>query len=125
MEKVKVKSTKIKKEGEKNGKKWIIREVEVEKLSDGHLVKGDSFDEFKEDEECEIEIIPNQNSQYNPTFKKAGSSAGGKKGFTKDYTFEKRKTALECAVQMCVAGKVTPDQLVATRDKFFEYLNTK
>lgn len=120
MEKVKIAKTTIKRSGEKDGKPWKIYEVT---LSDGR--KGDSFDEFNEGEECEIEVKANSNPNYNPTFKKAGKE-GGKRGFApKDYTFEKRKTALECAVQMCVSGKVTPEQLVATRDKFFEYLNTK
>lgn len=64
-EKVKVKSITIKKEGMKDNKAWKITEVTLE---DGR--KGDSFQEFKEGEECEIEVKPNSNPQYNPTFVK-------------------------------------------------------
>lgn len=54
------------------------------------------------------------------------NGAGSKKSFpARDYTFEKRKTALECSVSMVVSGKIGISQLEQCRDKFFEYLNTK
>lgn len=118
MEKVKVKSSTIKKQGEKNGKKWTIYEVI---LDDGR--KGDCFDEIKDGQEYEIEIKANSNPQYNPSFALVKEQ---KKGFApRDYTFDKRRVALECAVS-CVVNKVVgPDKLNETRDKFFAYLNEK
>lgn len=54
------------------------------------------------------------------------NGAPGKKPFpAKDYTFEKRKVALECSVSMVATGKINLNQLEQCRDKFFEYLNTK
>ena len=122
MEKVKVKSVKVKKEGVKNGKAWKIYEVQLE---DGRT--GDSFNEFKEGEEVEIEIKPNANAQYAPNFKRVDASGGTKKGFgaPKDYTFEKKRVALECAVALINGGHIKIDQLESCRDRFFTYLNEK
>jgi hypothetical protein len=116
--KAKVVSVKIKKTGNKNGKPWTIREIE---LDNGR--KGDSFDEFTEGEDVEVEATPNSNIEYNDTFKKVGASA--KKPFTKDWTFEKKRVALECATSLVAAGKVDMKNLVECRDKFFTYLNEK
>lgn len=118
MEKVKVKSSIIKKQGEKNNKKWTIYEVTLE---DGR--KGDCFDEVKEGQEYEIEIKPNTNPQYNPSFVVAKEQ---KKGFApRDYTFDKKRVALECAVSMANNKLIALDKLNETRDKFFAYLNEK
>ena len=118
MEKVKVKSCTIKKNGEKNGKKWTIHEVTLE---DGR--KGDSFDEMKEGGEYEIEVKANSNPQYNPSFILHKEQ---KKGFPqRDYTFDKKKSALELAVSFVVNKVVGADKLNETRDKFFAYLNEK
>ena len=118
MEKVKIKSVKLKKEGTKNGKAWKIYEVQLE---DGRT--GDSFNEFKEGEECEIEVKPNSNPQYNPNFEKVGAKKGF--GAPKDYTFEKKRVALECAVALINGGHIKIDQLESCRDRFFTYLNEK
>jgi len=119
MEKVKVKSSLIKKQGEKNdGTKWTIWEITLE---DGR--KGDSFNEMKVGQEYEIEIKPNSNPQYNPSFVVAKEQ---KKGFaTRDYTFDKKRVALECAVSMANNKLIALDKLNETRDKFFAYLNEK
>lgn len=118
MEKVKVTSSIVKKSGEKNGKKWTIYEVT---LSDGR--KGDSFDEMKEGQEYEIEVKPNSNPQYNPSFIVAKEQ---KKGFApRDYTFDKRRVALECAISLINSKLIGLDKLTETRDKFFAYLNEK
>ena len=119
MEKVKVKSSTIKKQGEKNGKKWTIYEVILE---DGR--KGDSFDEMKDGQEYELEIKPNSNPQYNPAFILPKEQKKG--GFApRDYTFDKRRVALECAVSMANNKLINLDKLTETRDKFFAYLNEK
>lgn len=119
MEKVKVKSCTIKKSGKKNNKKWTIHEVTLE---DGR--KGDSFDEMKEGQEYEIEIKANSNPSYNPSFTIQNKEQ--KKGFApKDYTFEKKRTALELAIVMLNNKHILIDKLNDTRDKFFAYLNEK
>lgn len=118
MEKVKVKSSTIKKQGEKNGKKWTIYEVTLE---DGR--KGDCFDEMVAGQEYEIEIKANSNPQYNPSFALVKEQ---KKGFApRDYTFDKKRVALECAVSMTVNKAIPLEKLAETRDKFFAYLNEK
>ena len=121
MEKVKVDIIRIKKEGlSKEGKPYKLYEVQ---LMDGR--KGDSFSDFLNGEECEIEIKENANPAYNPFFIKAGviKKAGG--FAPKDYTFEKRKVALECATSLIVAGKFAIDQQMILTERFFEYLNKK
>lgn len=118
MEKVKVKSSIIKKQGEKNSKKWTIHEVTLE---DGR--KGDSFDEMLAGQEYEIEIKANSNPQYNPAFILHKEQ---KKNFgVRDYTFEKKKAALECAISLINGKSVPLDKMNETRDKFFAYLNEK
>lgn len=117
-EKVKVKSLTIKKEGMKDNKAWKITEVTLE---DGR--KGDSFQEFKEGEECEIEVKPNSNPNYNAQFTKVMPK---KAGFApKDYTFEKKRVALECTVSLIASGKVEMKNMEECRNKFFNYLNEK
>lgn len=118
MEKVKVKSCTVKKSGEKNGKKWTIYEVTLE---DGR--KGDCFDDLKGGQEYEIDIKPNANPTYNPSFTVQKEQ---KKGFAqRDYTFEKKRAALEFAVSLAANKLIGLDSLNATRDKFFAYLNEK
>ena len=71
--------------------------------------------------------MPNaKNPQYAPDFKKVGAP-GAKKGFgsPKDYTFEKKRVALECAVALINGGHIKIDQLESCRDRFFTYLNEK
>lgn len=78
----------------------------------------DCFDELEEGKEYEGEVKENSNPQYSDTFKVKKD----RKGFTKDYTFEKKKVALECAVNLCSSDKIPLEQLTQCRDKFFEYL---
>ena len=119
MEKVKVKSSTIKKQGVKDNKAWTIYEVTLE---DGR--KGDSFNEMKEGQEYEIEVKANSNPQYNPSFIIPKEQKKG--GFApRDYTFDKRRVALECAVSMANNKLIALDKLTETRDKFFAYLNEK
>ena len=115
MEKIKVKSVSVKKQTDT----YTIREVVCE---DGRRL--DTFDDLKEGQEYSGDVVPNSNDKYNANFKLPKEGKGGKFP-PRDYTFDKRRVALECAVQMCCAGKVTADQLTATRDKFYEYLNSK
>ena len=112
MEKIKVIDVKVKKTTDK----YTI--VEVTTL-DGK--KYDSFDSFTVGEECEVEVTANANALYNSNIKKP--KAQGKAGFApKNYDFDRKRVALECAVSMVVSGKITFEQLNQTRDKFHEFL---
>lgn len=117
-EKVTVVHCAAKKSGTKNGKGWTIYSVE---LADGR--KGESFKEMK----GEVEIEITKNGQYADKFefpKSGGSGGGGGKGYTpKDYTTEKKIAALNGAVALAVAKVVTMEQLKATMDKLYKYLN--
>lgn len=42
----------------------------------------------------------------------------------KNYSFDKRRVALECATSLISSGKIPLDRLTETRDKFYEYLNS-
>ena len=124
-EKVKIKSVKVKREGTGQKGPYKIYDIELhEPTKQGGYTHGDSFQEFTEGEECEIEIKPNSNPQYAPSFSKVGAA---KKGFgaAKDYTFEKKRVALECTTALIAAGKVEMKNLAECRDKFFAYLNEK
>lgn len=113
MEKIKVVSCTHKKSGESNGKSWTIYEVETD---DGR--KLDTFVDLEQGEHEGV-IEKNPNPAYNDKFKVPQK----KKGFNKDYTFEKRRVALECASLLVANGKVEMVNLVECRDKFFNYLN--
>lgn len=113
-EKIKIKSIKIKKETDK----FTIWELETE---DGR--KLDCFDELKEGREYEGTITPNKNEKYNALFKLAKPEGAKKTFIPKNVTWEKRLGALTNAVNLCIAGKITLDQLAATKDKFYEYIN--
>jgi len=118
MEKVKVKSCTIKKSGEKNNKKWTIHEVTLE---DGR--KGDSFDEMKEGQEYEIEVKANANAAYNPSFILQKEQ---KKGFPqRDYTFEKKRAALEFSVSMAINKLIDAKAIREQADRFVAYFNEK
>lgn len=50
-----------------------------------------------------------------------------KKGFTKDYSFEKRKASLECSINSVIQVNkaVTTENILSLAEKYFEYLNKK
>jgi hypothetical protein len=115
--KITIQSKVVKKEGQSNGKPWIIHEYTC--LADGETKKMDSFATCEIGKEYEVEVTPNANPEYNAQFKL--KKTGGFKG--KNYDFEKRRVAHETTVQMIVSGKVQMENLIECRDKFFEYLN--
>lgn len=57
--------------------------------------------------------------------KENGAGGNGKKFPMKDYSFEKKKAALEIAVSLVNSQRIHIDKLNECRDKFYEYLNTK
>lgn len=104
--------------GTKDGKIWTIYEITTDDLR-----KLDCFEKLEVDKEYEGEVKENPNPAYNARFnlKKEGV---GKKGFTKNYDFEKRRVALECTIALIAAGKIPIENLIECRNKFFEYLNS-
>src|SRR3990167_2141541 len=96
MDTLKIKTVSVKKTTDT----YTIRQIETE---DGK--KYDTFDEVKEGMEVTGTITPNKNEKYNANFKLAKPE--GKKMFPqKDWAFEKRKFAMEMAVNLVVSGKI-------------------
>jgi len=113
--KIKIKSVLIKKQTDK----WTIREVETD---DGK--KYDTFDDLKEGQEYSGEIFPNDNIKYNANFKLL--KVNSRKNFgPKDYTALKKICALNNAVALVCAGKITTEQIIPSSDKFLSWLNSK
>jgi len=86
-------------------------------------IKYDTFDKIVEGQQYEGTITPNENPLYNSKFKI--DKPANSKFAPKDYTFEKRKVALECAVSLCAAGHLHKDSIESTADVFIKYLNGK
>jgi hypothetical protein len=63
-------------------------------------------------------VQENANPQYNSTFKPKKD-----KKFGKNYDFEKRRVALECASSLVAAGKIDIGQISTYSDNFYKYLN--
>lgn len=108
----------VKKTGEKDGKGWTIYEVET---SDG--AKYDSFTLIELNKQIDVEITPNSNPQYNASIR-LPKSATGVKFPSKNYAFERKRVALECAVQSAQIAMqpVTTDGILLVAKKFEEYL---
>jgi hypothetical protein len=118
-EKITIKSCVVGKTGKSNGKDWTIYNVLTE---DGR--KFDAFSEFKAGETCEVEITPNAtNPLYNAKIARPKTGFGGKPFVPKDDKPNQRGIALTNAVNLLIAGKITNEQLNATREKFFNYIN--
>lgn len=91
------------------------------KTSDGRTFQ--SYKEF-ESGEHEVEITPNKNPAYPANIKKVSAKpkfGGG----VKDYTFEKRKAALEIAASLVSGKSLESEKFWAFADKCFDYLNKK
>lgn len=108
-------------EKEYGGKKFLAIT-----LKDGRV--GSSNDlELKENVEQEIELevkqgkVYNEVQQYYFNLPKQKTSGNFQK---KDWTFEKRRVALECAVEVCKRQNVTSTSSVtSTADQLFNWLN--
>ena len=78
---------------------------------------GDTFKEVTPGE-YDVEITPN--GQYADKWKIVEPK---KFGTPRDYTFEKKRSALEFAVNLASNGIIKTEQIDAAMDKFFNYLN--
>lgn len=103
--------------------------IEIE-LEDGR--KGSAFDNLflglplNEELELEIKEAPKYNNEKRYYFLVPGQK-GQKKPFSKDWSYEKRKTSLECAINaiQLTDHKVTTKNILALAEELFEYLNKK
>lgn len=117
MEKIKVESIVIKKEGQYDGKPYKIYTV-----TDATGTSYDTFDYLEPGQEYEGEI--KENPPYSPQFKLNKENGGGKKFPGKNYDFEKKRVALEQTVTLIASGHIKMENLIECRDKFFNYLNS-
>jgi hypothetical protein len=124
MEKVKIKTCIDKGTKTKDGNPVI--EIELE---DGR--KGSAFDSLflglPLNQEVEFEIKPAKDYNNEKRFYFLLPGQNTKKGFQKDWSFEKRKISLECSINAIKStGKeVQTKNILALADEFFEYLNKK
>lgn len=122
MEKVKIKSV------VNSGREWEGKKIFTVELEDGR--KGDTFaqDALNWVGEMELEIKEseyNKQKQYKFALPKQANIKGGFP--TKDYTFEKRKTSLECAINSIklTDKQVTSTNIIALANEYFNYLTQK
>lgn len=87
---------------------------------------GKTFQSYKEFEagEHEVEITPNKNPAYPATIKKL-SAKPKFGGAVKDYTFEKRKAALEIAATFVNSKSIEAAKIWDVAEKCFNFLNQK
>jgi hypothetical protein len=108
------------------GKKYQDKDIVEVVLEDGR--EGSCFD---------IAIIASIGKEISLDVKEGKEYQGKKKFYfnipkegskgkfpMKDYTFEKKRAALELAVSLVASDKIKIDLLVETRDKFYEYLKS-
>ncbi len=116
MEKIKIFDKKLKSSGtNKMNKPYSVFTYTFE---DGRT--AESFEDLTEGTEYEIEIekVDKYGLQFKTKFpRKPGYSP-------KDYTFEKKKAALENAINAIrlTELKVTSEQIISLADKFYEFL---
>lgn len=97
---------------------WANIELEGDqhtgKKYSGNLKFNDKFKDLKVGDE--IDCVIKDDKYINLAKDKKG-------GFpAKDYTFEKKRTALEQAVILATSGKVEMKDLIPSADKFFNWL---
>ncbi len=79
---------------------------------------------FKMNEVAEYTKEVTQNGQYtNTKISPVRQGNGGGKFFGGSPTAQNKRTALECSVQLVVAGKITSEQALGTAKKFSDWLN--
>lgn len=125
MEKVKIKTCID--TGKKTKKDTPIIEITLE---DGR--KGSAFDSaflglpIGEEIEIDLKQAPDYNNEKRFWFNMPGQSKSGGTKFQKDWTLEKRKISLECAITWCVSKTgIETKGLIDCADAFYNYLNRK
>ena len=118
MEKVKIKSC-VKSETAK-----VITYYKIE-VEDGRI--GMTYDDLTDEIGKEIELDVKEGKLYNNILQYYFNKPKGKGFFKKDYTFEKRNSSLEKAIETAkLAGKTfTSTEIINVANSYFEYLNKK
>ena len=118
MEKVKIKSC-VKSE---NAKGTTYYKIEAE---DGRV--GMTYDDLTSEIGNEIELDVKEGKLYNNILQYYFNKPKNSKGFfKKDYTFEKRKIALESAISYCSKNlELKTKDILECANKFYEFLNKK
>ncbi len=80
---------------------------------------------FKNGEEAEYMKEVTQNGQYTNTKISPIRAQGGKQFFGGSPTAQNKRTALECAVSLAVAGKLPTEQIGVQAIKFATWLNSE
>lgn len=116
-EKVTVVSCTEKKRGNKNGKDWVIYSLQLE---DGRT--AETFDKCEPLDIFEAEMT--EDPQYGWKLKKPKTNGAGGKFPVKDYTFEKRRVALESAVASIqhVEQVVKRESVIDLANYYYEWL---
>lgn len=125
-EKVKIKSCIDTGKKAKNGNPIINIELE-----DGR--KGAAFDslflglDLKSENEIEIKEAPDYEGQKRYYFHIPGKKSASGSKFSKDWTLEKRRISLECAINAInkTDKQFSSDNIIELSKKFFAYLNEK
>ena len=119
MENVKIKSC-VKKETQKG----VYYTIELE---DGRT--GMSSENLTEYIGQEKEFVIKEGGLYNNKMQyyfNLPKESKGKGFFKKDYTFEKRKVALECAISHCGKNpELKVKEILECTEKFYEFLNKR
>ena len=118
MEKVKIKSC-IKSE---TAKGTTYYKIEAE---DGRV--GMTYDDLTSEIGNEIELDVKEGKLYNNILQYYFNKPKGKGFFKKDYTFEKRNSSLEKAIETAeMSNKIlTSKEIIEVANSYFEYLNKK
>lgn len=122
--KSKVVSTTLKKEGTGTYGKYFIHVVSFENGDSGdYMAKSNPQNYFKVGVDADYTKEEVKNGDYlNIKIKPIQAPQGGK-FFGGSPTAQNKRTALECAVSLCVAGKITFESIGAQSVKFAAWLN--
>lgn len=108
------------------GKKWEGKDIFEVVTEDGR--EGSCFDaKIVEYAGKEVSLDVKEGKEYKGVKKyyfNFQKDENKSKFPVKNYSFDKRRVALECAVSLVNSNKITLELLTQTRDKFYEYLNS-
>lgn len=121
MKKANVTEVTLKKEGEKDGKKYFIFSIKFDNNDVGdYFGRENPQTYFEVGKEAEYDIETKVNGQYTNHVIKTPQKGGFKAASP---VAANKRTSLECAVQLAAHGKITVDSIKETANKFNAYLN--
>lgn len=125
--KSKVLNTFLKREGDGKYGHYYIHGITFENGDAGdYMAKSNPQKYFIVGQEADYTKETTQNGNYtNVVIKPVQAAQGGKGFFGGSPTAQNKRTALECAVSLAVAGKIQLDQIGATAQKYVAWLNVE